>query len=318
MNAGRCCHRKALNFAAALALAALFIGGCGKEPAPTPPPAEPTSATPPAEPAPAPPEPSADDAASDDPRAEPAPEFPSADEPASDHSPAQPYPAESYPDDSPAESAPATPLPEPAPATPPAGSLAGSVSAVDRIIQAMDWGNVAYNVPRSIRLGATEEIQLLLSLQQSLKDLQHDVTAAGEVEGARVQVSNVMKASLSGSDFQIEVISPETQAISSTGTTEWKWEIRPKTAGEHQVHLVLSALFEVDGVSAARPIKTYDRTITIEVTPGYQVRDFIRRNWQWLWAAVLVPLVTVYVKWKQGDKGQGKKKKPRIKKARAS
>jgi hypothetical protein len=165
-----------------------------------------------------------------------------------------------------------------------------SASAVDDILKTMNWGNIAFNAPQSIRLKETAQIQLLLSFEQSIEDLRNAVTAAGEKEGARIQVSNRMAARLTGPNFQITAITPEQQAITSKGVTEWKWEIKSTTAGKQLLHLTLSALFNIDGAPSQRAIRTFDKTIEVQVTLAQQASEFIVNNWQWIWAAVLVPV----------------------------
>jgi hypothetical protein len=181
---------------------------------------------------------------------------------------------------------------------PPATGIADSILApapspeltVDRILEAMAVGNIAFNAPWSLNLKDTAQIQLLLSLEQSVEELRGAVTAEGEREGHQVRVSNRMEARLSGADFQITAITPEDQAITSRGVTEWKWEVKPVTRGPHHLHLTLTAVFEVDGTSTRRAIRTYDKVIGVEVTPGQQASEFLAKNWQWLWAAILIPL----------------------------
>lgn len=200
---------------------------------------------------------------------------------------APPPPAPAAPAPAPAPAKPSIlPLPAPGPTAP-----QGPASAVDRILETMNWGNIAFNAPQSIQLKDTAQIQLLLSLEQSVEDLRNAITAAGENEGARIRISNRMEARLTGPSFQITAITPEQQAITSKGVTEWKWEIKPTTAGRHRLHLTLSALFSVDGASAQRAIRTFDKTIEVQVTLAQQASEFLSNNWQWIWAAVLVPVV---------------------------
>jgi hypothetical protein len=155
----------------------------------------------------------------------------------------------------------------------------------------MESANIVFNSPRNINLRATAQIQLLLDLQKSMEVLRQAISAAGEREGARIKVSNRMEARLSGPSFQITAITPEEQAIGSAETVEWRWEIKPSAAGRHNLHLTLTALLNVDGASTRRAIRTFDKAIEVEVTLGQRASEFLGRNWQWLWAALLLPLV---------------------------
>lgn len=154
----------------------------------------------------------------------------------------------------------------------------------------MSSANIAFNAPQTLNLSDTTQIQLLLSLKKSVEELKREVTSAGSVEGASVKVANRMEARLSGPNFQITAITDEEQAIGANDTVEWKWEIKPLATGRQNLHLTLTAIFKVDGAITRRSIRTFDNTIQVEVTGRQMVLDFIKKNWQWLWAAVLVPL----------------------------
>jgi len=162
--------------------------------------------------------------------------------------------------------------------------------SIDNYLASMASANIAFNVPQTINLYETALVQLKLSLQKSIDELREALTAEGKREGAIVKVSKKMEARLSGPNFQITAITSEEQAVGSIGEVEWKWEIKPTTSGTHNLHLTLTALFSVDGESARKTMRTFDKTIEIEVTPAQLALKFLENNWQWLWAAILVPI----------------------------
>ena len=165
-----------------------------------------------------------------------------------------------------------------------------SISLIDRILETMEWGNIAFNAPATMKLEDTARIQLLLGLKNSIEQLSQMVEAEGAKEGARVKVSNYMEARLSGSGFQITAITPEVQAITSSDVTEWKWEVEAVRPRSQHLHLTLSAIFNVEGTSATRTIRTFDKTIEVTVTWPQRISSFLANNWQWLWATLLVPV----------------------------
>ena len=190
--------------------------------------------------------------------------------------------------------APASARPAPAEASRPAAPSAlppTQISTVDRILDSFAQANIAFNAPPSMNLRESAQIQLLLSLERSIEDLRKTLTQAGDKEGAQIRVSDRMEARLTGQNFQITAVTPEEQAISSKDVTEWKWEVKPTTPGRHSLHLTLTALFAVDGNSTRRAIRTFDKTIEVDVTWSQQISGFVLNNWQWLWAAILVPLI---------------------------
>ena len=174
-----------------------------------------------------------------------------------------------------------------APAPPPPPEPLGDV---DRLLEEMEFGTIAFNAPTNINIDDSPQIQLILSLAETVEKLKQSITEEGEKVGATIRVSDRMEARLSGYMFQITAITPEIQAVSKRQQTEWKWEIHPKKEGKHKLHLTLTALLEIDEPSTPRAIRTFDKTIEVNVTATQKIGLFFKNNWQWLWAAILVPV----------------------------
>jgi hypothetical protein len=161
---------------------------------------------------------------------------------------------------------------------------------IDRILEKLELGNIAFNTPKTVNLRDTALIELKLNLNTPIEKLKQMIQAAGEKDGARIQVSDRMEARLTGSNFSITAVTPEVQAVSRRDTTEWKWEVKPSSAGKQYLHLTLSAFLSVDGMATPRAIRTFDKIIEVQVTWSQQVSTFFEDNWQWLWATLLVPI----------------------------
>jgi hypothetical protein len=164
-------------------------------------------------------------------------------------------------------------------------------NSVDRLLDNMEFGAIAFNAPASINIKNSQQIQLLLSLAETVEDLKQSIVKEGEKVGATIRVSDRMEARLTGYKFEITAITPEIQAVSKSQETEWRWEIFPKTEGKHNLHLTLTALLEIDGQSTPRAIKTFDKKIIVTITKTQKFVTFFKNNWQWLWAAIFVPVV---------------------------
>lgn len=165
-----------------------------------------------------------------------------------------------------------------------------SLGFIDEIIEKLEFGNIAFNTPSTLSLGDSEVIQLLLSQQLSIEELQQKIRAKGKTEGHRIRVSNKMEARLSGSGFKIEAILPEVQAVAASNNTEWKWKIEATKGGNQELHLTLSALLYLDDQPTPYVIRTFERTINVRVTLLRRISSFVAGNWQWLWTAVLIPV----------------------------
>ena len=173
---------------------------------------------------------------------------------------------------------------------------------VDKLLDQMDLANVAFNVPQSMNLYDTATVELALSLDTPIEELQREIDASDDPEIATIKVSNRMEARLSGAHFSITAITPEQQAIAKTEVTKWQWEIKPVGDGPWILHLTISALLNVEGSSTPKAIITFDREIEVDVTLSQRATTFLENNWQWLFATVLIPLGIWWLKYRKGAK----------------
>ena len=148
----------------------------------------------------------------------------------------------------------------------------------------------------------------MLDLKTPVDQLKQMIEAAGEKQGAQIRVSDRMEARLSGANFAITAITPEIQAISQSNITEWKWEVKPTSDGRHYLHLTLSALLSINGTSTPRAVRTFDQMIEVEVVWYQRIESFFDKNWQWLWAAILVP-ITAWL-WNRRNSSESKVNQP--------
>jgi hypothetical protein len=177
-----------------------------------------------------------------------------------------------------------TPIPPPA-----ASGSAAVFDAVDRAVERLVRGQVAFNSPATLPLGETAQIQLRLSPALTIRKLEEAITAVGRRQGAEIRLSDEMEARLSGLGFTIAALSPERQAVSGSGATGWDWAIQPTETGRQHLHLTLVAVIDIRGHQSQRTVYELDRVLTIHVTWYHRVSSFASGNWQWLWAAILVP-----------------------------
>ena len=195
---------------------------------------------------------------------------------------------------------PMPPISSPTPST--------SLGVVEGIVSNLEWGNIAFDAPKKIKFEEPKIIELILSPTKSVQELQSSLKSHEQSESARIQISNRMEANLSGSGFKIEALVPQEQAVSRGKTTQWKWEVTPIKDGDQNLYLTLSAIIDVSNQKEPFVIRTFDKTIKVEVSTGQRISTFISSNWQWLWASILVPLSPFIWKWYQ--KKRGKKPPP--------
>ena len=78
------------------------------------------------------------------------------------------------------------------------------LKAIDKILESLEIGKIAFNAPKQMNLHDTSVIQLLLGVEKSIDELRQRLREEGEVEVANIQVSESMEARLSGQNFLSE------------------------------------------------------------------------------------------------------------------
>jgi hypothetical protein len=126
------------------------------------------------------------------------------------------------------------------------------------------------------------KIRLLLSTRTAIEELKQKISGLGEKVSDQIRVADVMEADLYGEGFETHALRPERQAIGGTDDTEWLWEIQAKEPGNQELHLVISAVLDVNGQEGSKVLKVYDRTINVHVALYHMGGTFIANNWQWL------------------------------------
>lgn len=152
-------------------------------------------------------------------------------------------------------------------------------------------GKVVFNVPKTMKLNEKQGIQLLLSLKETFPELQKKIEEEGEIRRQQIRVSQIMTASLKGSGFKIETISPALQVINVEGTTEWRWEITAIEPGVQKLYLSMDAIFTLEGKDRPYTVQTLSEEIEIFVSWQQKVTVFVAENWKWLWTTILVPFL---------------------------
>jgi hypothetical protein len=172
-----------------------------------------------------------------------------------------------------------------------------SLRVVNEIVKNLEWGNIAFDTPKKLKYGETKVVELLLSPNKSLYELRSLMKNHEQAELARIQVSNRMRADLSGQGFKIEALVPEEQAVYGDKATYWKWKVTPTKDGDQTLHLAISAFINVSDNQVPLVMQTFSKIIKVEISPAQRASNFISSNWQWMWASILIPLSPVIWKW---------------------
>jgi hypothetical protein len=179
--------------------------------------------------------------------------------------------------------------------------------AAESALKTLRKGNIAFRAPAELGLDEQGEVLLVMSIRQSVAQLKRDLAAIENVTGAQILISDVMTASLTGLEFDIEEITPSTQVVLGRSVTRWQWNIAPTKTGTRRLHLTLSALININGSEKPYTVQTFEATLAVRVTWPERISEFTSENWQWLWTTLLFPLAVLV--WRRSTKDNAKSQK---------
>lgn len=143
------------------------------------------------------------------------------------------------------------------------------------------------------RANINEDIkaQLLIDAKKEITQLEKELTVEGNSITKQIQVSKIIIAKLVAPDFEVTAITPEEQLLSLNSTTEWLWILNPKSHGIFEVNLSVIAILNVNGRESKHHLKTFDKTIVIEISQKQILQQWLNKNWQWITSTLIIPLV---------------------------
>lgn len=177
--------------------------------------------------------------------------------------------------------------PKAAPPFPTAAPPSGAFGEIEKVMQGLPFGSVAFKAPSEMGMGTTQTVRVLLSGSESSQQLQAKLDSAvhgqPSAEGHSIRIAPRMEALLTGANFVISAAQPSIQAINPEQVTQWQWDVTAKKGGSQQLHLAINALISVDGHSDTPVVfRVLDRTINVRVSNYRLVTDYLRNNWTWL------------------------------------
>jgi len=142
------------------------------------------------------------------------------------------------------------------------------------LVEALRSVPVAYEAPREAVYGTALEVTLAIDATGDTSAADALSGRSGEIVEGEARVSDNVKAVLVGPAFEIEALSPETQALSPLTENTWRWTAIPRRAGEQDLVIEVFAL--VDGRTL--PVRTYRDTVTVSVSRLNQAIDLARTS----------------------------------------
>lgn len=142
----------------------------------------------------------------------------------------------------------------------------GVASATDRLMERLRTVPIAHETPTQAKFNRAFEVTVAI-------DATGDSSAAdalpgeGNIVEGEAQVLDKAQATLSGSAFDIEIVSPSVQTISPVTDNVWRWRVTPLETGTHELRIELFALEN----NEALPIRTFTDRVEVRVSRLGQV-----------------------------------------------
>jgi len=162
------------------------------------------------------------------------------------------------------------------------------VTAMEQILRDNDAevadlprGGVGFNAPKEMSIDEVRRVSVVIGLDRFFKPeelLQLAQAIAGNPSGRQqsgegtVSISKEMVVELRGIDFDITPITDERQKIGFAGTTEWIWQIKPKSEGTYILDLTIHALVGTD----RRRMEQLSARIDVKVNPCATLRGCLK------------------------------------------
>ena len=151
---------------------------------------------------------------------------------------------------------------------------------------------LALLVPKALIYGEDHIVRVILGPSDAVMAIEKNAGDESIAYDDQVRVSLRMESKLVASDMDLVPVTPERQIVNSSQLTEWKWRVRPSGSGPLRLYLSFQEVSTVEADSLPRVIRLTEAVIMVERTIWARLWEFVAANWQWLWAAIAVPIAS--------------------------
>ena len=187
-----------------------------------------------------------------------------------------------------------TPPDPSAASTPPEPVAEPRVEGIDAWLAALPTEALVFNTPAQILYGEQVELRLIVqpgeegAALQATFEASRKASQSGEVQVAEARMSEEVGATLVSPGLAVTALTPERQFVSRVEPTEWRWAVQGSAEGQHELTLSLYAILPEH--TSVRVLKTFERSLVVEVPPRQAALGFVKDNWEWMWTFLLAPI----------------------------
>jgi hypothetical protein len=152
---------------------------------------------------------------------------------------------------------------------------------VQQKIESLKAGKMLFEVPPQMHVGVAERV--LLQLTPELEKTLVAKTEGGVGSEETIEhVGAFMKAALNGGEhFEIRALSNESQVVPEHGVTEWAWEVKPLTPGEHPLYLSVAVRIKLgNGAEEAYDWPVKEKRVNVQIDFSNEVRQVVYGTWR--------------------------------------
>jgi len=158
--------------------------------------------------------------------------------------------------------------------------------STDVIMAQLTNAAMVFTLPENANIDDEVRAHLVIDANKTVDELAKSL--GGDVRASnQIKVSKIIVAKLVAPDFVVTPITPEEQALTIDESTEWIWDLQPKSAGSFTADLVITALVQVGNKSSTHSIKTFSKKLTIDIKPQQAIKAWFKEHWQWIVGMIL-------------------------------
>jgi hypothetical protein len=161
-------------------------------------------------------------------------------------------------------------------------------------------GTISFNTPHTMKLGEKVRVRVKVSKRVQQEFLESEMSGdSASVDS--LMVGDIMIVKLIGEAFDITAHDDEEQGVTDEGYTQWEYDVAAKEDGIHELYVKAGIVYNVPSLGTTRKFfPSYERKITVEVSPLDQVSGFISNRWEFLVSTFLIPgCIWTYSRWRK-------------------